>query len=164
LLTEVAPRILFGDAVERLIGPAFQGTLVPEQFRPALSPHVRRLLPEDRPGLLALRAACDPDEWSDIDFDPDEPEVFGYFARETLVAAARNMLWAPDAANHGVVTHPAWRGRGCGRAVVSASIQHALDRGRLILYQTLLANTPAVALARSLGVREYARHLAVRLR
>ena len=51
-----------------------------------------------------------------------------------------------------------------GKAVVSASVQYALDRGRLILYQTLVANTPAVGIALALGMREYARHLAVRLR
>jgi len=64
----------------------------------------------------------------------------------------------------GAPPHPAHRGRGYGRAVVSASMQHALDRGDLVVYQTLVANLPAVAIARALGCHDYARHLAVRLR
>lgn len=162
--SEDAARALFGEAVERVIGPAFQGTLSPEAFRPSPSPHVRRLTPEDRPAIEQFHAACDPVEWDHSNLTPDRPEAFGYFEGALLVAASHNVLRAPDATDHGVLTHPAFRGRGCGKAVVSASIQYALEQNRLILYQTLIANAPAVGIALALGLREYARHVAVRLR
>jgi hypothetical protein len=40
---------------------------------------------------------------------------------------------------------------------------HAPRAGRVPRYRTLLADAPAVAVARALGYREYARTLAVRL-
>jgi ribosomal protein S18 acetylase RimI-like enzyme len=161
---EEGARALFGDAVERVIGPAFQGTLAPEAFRPVASPYVRRLTPGDRSAIEQLRAACDPVEWEHSNLTPERPEAFGYFDGALLVAASHNVPRAPDAADHGVITHPGYRGRGCGKAVVSASVQYALERDRLILYQTLVANTAAVGIALAIGMREYARHVAVRLR
>jgi predicted GNAT family acetyltransferase len=65
--------------------------------------------------------------------------------------------------NVGIVTHPAQRGRGYARAVVSAMTAFGLARGAVLRYQTLQANAPAVAIARALGYQEYARTLAVRL-
>jgi len=164
LLGEASARALFGDAVERTLGPAFQGHLDPAEFRPAPSPHVRMLTPADRPALEQFRAACGPGDWEMSNLKPDDTEVFGFFADGVLAATCKNIMRAPGAADHGVLTHPAYRGRGCGKAVVSASIRHALDRSHLILYQTLVANTPAVGIAQALGLREYARHVAVRLR
>lgn len=162
--SDAAIRALFGEASDRVIGPAFQGRLEPGRFRPAPSPHVRELTAADRPAFGAFLAGCDPLQWEHSNLSLDDSEVFGYFEGAALVAACKNMLRAPDAADHGVLTHPAYRGRGHGKAVVSASIQYALDRNRLILYQTLVANTPAVGIARALGLEEYARHVAVRLR
>jgi GNAT superfamily N-acetyltransferase len=159
-----AVEALFGDDVERVIGPAFQGHLQPEAFRPSPSPHVRRLGPADRGALEALWAASAPIDWQHSNLELDGPETFGYFADGVLAAACHNLMRAPDAADHGVLTHPGFRGRGCGKAVVSASIAYALSRDRLILYQTLVSNTPAVGIALALGLTEYARHVAVRLR
>jgi hypothetical protein len=46
---------------------------------------------------------------------------------------------------------------------VSAATARGLAAGFLVLYQTLLANIPSVALATGLGYQLYATHLAVRL-
>jgi RimJ/RimL family protein N-acetyltransferase len=62
------------------------------------------------------------------------------------------------------VTHPVRRGQGYGRAVVSFMTAYALDGGGIGHYQTLLANAPSVAIARSLGYQQYATALAVRLK
>jgi predicted GNAT family acetyltransferase len=62
------------------------------------------------------------------------------------------------------VTHPAFRGNGYGRAVVSAMTRAALDEGAIPHYQTLASNTASRAIARSLGFTEYAQTLAVRLK
>ena len=41
--------------------------------------------------------------------------------------------------------------------------RHGLDQGWLLHYQTLLANVPSVAVARSLGYQQHANTLAIRL-
>ena len=71
--------------------------------------------------------------------------------------------WHGGAVGPGVLTHPDHRGCGRGRAVVSATVAHALAAERLIIYQTLLANRGAVSVADALGFRLYASHVAVRL-
>ena len=48
----------------------------------------------------------------------------------------------------GIVTHPAFRGRGYGTAVVSAMTADGLADGRVVQYRTLQANLPSVAVAR----------------
>jgi predicted GNAT family acetyltransferase len=63
----------------------------------------------------------------------------------------------------GVVTLPAWRGAGAGRAVVSALTAEWLRRGAILHYQTLRANLASVAIARALGYVDMATALAVRL-
>jgi predicted GNAT family acetyltransferase len=62
-----------------------------------------------------------------------------------------------------VITDPEARGRGHATRVVCALVERALAADRLVLYQTLLANAPAVAVARRLGFEAYATLLAVRL-
>lgn len=57
-----------------------------------------------------------------------------------------------------------FRGCGYGKAVLSAASQYALDHHLLVLYQTLVSNKPAIAVAQSLGFQPYANHVAVRLR
>jgi len=63
-----------------------------------------------------------------------------------------------------VLTHPAHRGSGLGRNVVSEVVRRALAQHQLLLYQTLESNVAAVRLALGLGYTRYARHLAVRLK
>jgi len=38
-------------------------------------------------------------------------------------------------ASIGVLTHPAHRSRGCGKAVVTAAMFYAFERGHVVLYQ-----------------------------
>jgi GNAT superfamily N-acetyltransferase len=80
-----------------------------------------------------------------------------------LVAAGTLAPWREGFWHVGIVTHPGYRGRGYGRAVVSAISRYGFGRGCLLHYQTLLANAPSVAIARLLGYRQHARTLAIRL-
>jgi GNAT superfamily N-acetyltransferase len=154
---------LFGPRLARIIGPAYQGYVERPQFRPAPHPGVRALSRADRVALQQLADACEADAWEHAGIAVDEPHVFGCFVDAQVVAAARYRPAWGDAATIGVVTHPGYRGHGYGRAVVSAATAQALEAGCIVLYQTLLANAPAVALATGLGYQLYATHLAVRL-
>jgi len=68
--------------------------------------------------------------------------------------------WGDHAGDPCVLTHPEFRGRGYGTAVVSSVVAEALEEGKLLLYQTLEANRGAVQLAVNLGYEQYARHVA----
>jgi GNAT superfamily N-acetyltransferase len=163
LFSEAGVQALLGPRIERIIGPAYQGYVERPQFRSAPQPRARVLSRRDQEALQELAAACEPDAWEHAGIAPDEPHLFGCLVDDRVVAAAR---YRPDwegTAHIGVVTHPAHRGQGYGRAVVSAATAEGLEAGFIMLYQTLVANAPSVALATGLGYQPYATQLAVRL-
>ena len=158
---------LFGALAERVIGPAYQGHVERTWFRPEVRPGARRLTPDDGEALQRLASACQGEEWEhsgiELDLSRTPHPVFGCFTGGRLAAAAQYR--AEDGAGMiGVVTHPEYRGRGWGRAAVSLATQHGLRAGHLMCYQTLQANVPSVALASALGYRQYAWHIAIRLK
>jgi GNAT superfamily N-acetyltransferase len=154
---------VFGPAVRRVVGPAWQGHVDAGSFAPADPLGTRLLSGDDRAALDALVAASPPDEWDASSVDPERPPVFGCLVGGSLVAAGTLAPWRERFWNVGILTHPGHRGRGYGRAVVSAMTRHGLGQGWLLHYQTLLANVPSVAVARSLGYQQHARTIAVRL-
>jgi RimJ/RimL family protein N-acetyltransferase len=156
-------RDLFGVDPVRVIGPAYQGSLMPEAFRPLRDDNVRRLRASDDPAMNELRAACSEQEWQDGALSAAGEIRFGRFEGARLVAVAGLRDWPPDATGPCVVSHPGHRGRGHAAAVVSAVVSHALGAGKIMLYQTLLDNAASVAVATRLGFEQYASHIAVRL-
>ena len=87
-------------------------------------------------------------------------------------------MWAPgaiaSAASHmleeghpitdiGVLTHPAHRRQGLGKAVVSASIPWGLERDLICQWATTDLNEASLALARSLGFDHYGTETEVRI-
>ena len=156
-------RHLFGDAIERNVGPAWQGYLRADDFRPAVRPHVRQLTITDDPALRQLAEACREQEWGQIGIGRAEQVVFGAFIGDLLVAAGMGAPRAATLLHIGIITHPDYRGQGHGRSVVSAIAAYGLQVGLVPRYQALAANTPSVAIARALGFSHYAATLAVGL-
>jgi predicted GNAT family acetyltransferase len=113
--------------------------------------------------LEALRSACTIEEWEHSALSKGSDVRYGYFEGEQLTAAGISDIWSEHVVGPGVLSHPAARGRGHGTAVASAIVTQALQAGNLVMYQTLLDNAPAVAVAQRLGFQHYATHLAVRL-
>jgi GNAT superfamily N-acetyltransferase len=163
LFGEASIRALLGPRIERIIGPAYQGYIERQHFRSAAHPGVRALGQPDQAALGRLVDACEVEAWEHAGVAIDEPHAFGCFVDGHLAAVARYRAAWGETAHIGVVTHPAYRGRRYGSAVVSAATAQALEAGFIVLYQTLLANAPSVSLATGLGYQAYARHLAVRL-
>jgi hypothetical protein len=159
-----------GSRVERIIGPSYQGYVDAEAFQPAAplpgpaAPQVLRLGPADLPALERLAAACAPQEWEDSAIQPDHAPIFAAVRAGELLAAASAPDDVPAVASVGVITHPAWRGRGYGATVVSALTADRLASGVILHYQTLRANAASVAVARALGYHDVATALGVRLR
>jgi GNAT superfamily N-acetyltransferase len=154
---------LFGDAIERIVGPAWQGYLRADDFRPVARPNVRQLTPADDPALRRLEEACGEREWEEVGIGRAEQVIFGAFVGDRLVAAGMGELRAATLFHIGIITHPDYRSQGQGRAVVSAIAAYGLEAGLVPRYQALAANTPSVAIARALGFTHYATTLAVRL-
>ena len=163
--------VLLGDQVERIVGPSYQGFVDTATFQPAdeqgQEQGARPLTAADQPALQRFIAACPTDAWQDSAIAPDHEPIIGLERDGELIALASA---PPDGSadagvrSVGVVTLPAWRGRGAGLAVVSALTAHCLARGAILHYQTLRANLPAVAIARRLGYEDVATALAIRLR
>lgn len=153
----------FDGQLERIVGPTFQGCADASDFQPAAERGSRLLTAEDDGALSELALACDPEEWEHAGIEHERAPVYGCFAGQALVAAGTLLAWGPYLRNIGIVTHPAYRGRGYGRAVVSTMTAHVLARGLVAQYQTLLSNASSVAIAQALGFQQYASTLAVRL-
>jgi RimJ/RimL family protein N-acetyltransferase len=156
-------RQVFGDAVDRVIGPAWLGYADASDFRPAPTLGTRLLTDQDLPQLQRLAAACGPTAWEHGGIDPAGPLLFGCFVGGVLVAAGTLKPWGDRLLHVGIVTHPGYRGRGYAKAVVSAMTAEGLARGGLLQYRTLEANRSSAAIARALGFQHFARTLAVRL-
>jgi GNAT superfamily N-acetyltransferase len=163
LLAEPTARLLFADAVERTVGPAWWGRLDRRAFRPAPHPGVRPLGAADRDAVAAFARAADPQEWVSANVDPSSGPLWGVYEGGALRGLASLRRLEPDVVDPGVITLPPARGRGLGAALVSAAVAQPLASGALVLFQTLAANAPARALAGRLGFCADAAHLAVRL-
>lgn len=154
---------LFGDAVERIVGPAWQGCADRSNVHPLVTRGTRLLRPADAAALQRLEMACDRTEWEHSTIIWGEWPVFGCFVGSELVAAGTLHPWGEGVLSVGIITHPAHRGQAYARAVVSAMTAYGLARGAILRYQTLQANVPAVAVAQALGYQAYGQTLAVRL-
>ena len=156
-------RQVFGSAVDRVIGPAWLGYADASDFRPAPTLGTRRLTDHDLPALRRLAAACGPTAWEHSGIDPARRPLYGCFAGGVLAAAGMLEPWGDRLLHVGIVTHPGHRGRGHGKAVVSAMTTDGLAAGGVLQYRTPQANLPSVGIARALGFQRFALTLAVRL-
>jgi RimJ/RimL family protein N-acetyltransferase len=154
---------VFGRDFDRAIGPTFHGALEPHQFRPAGGGAARLLSEEDAPQVAALRLDCGEEDWGTSGLDERCLYRAGSFADGRLVSLAGYRPWSDEAGDLCVLTHPAHRGGGHGVAATSATVEAALRDNKLLLYQTLDSNVPAVRLAAALGFGRYATNVAVRL-
>ena len=117
---------------------------------------MRLVEPHDEPEFYRLSQECDRIGWQHSGSAFLQPHLYGLFTGGRLLALAHYVLWAANAASIGVVTHPAHRGQGYGKAVVSAAMQDAFAQGHIVIYQTLCDNMRSIALAKRLGCQEYA--------
>jgi hypothetical protein len=164
LCTVEALATLFQPAVDRIIGPAYQGYAGREDFRPAASDGTIRLLnAADDARLRSFAEACAPAEWQASAIIYDHPLLFGRFIADELVAAGTLEASGERIYSVGIVSHPAQRGHGHAHALVSWMTAYGIAQGKILRYQTLYANAASVAVARALGYRARATTIAIRL-
>jgi GNAT superfamily N-acetyltransferase len=154
---------LFAKHFERSIGPAYHGSLESADFRPVFSSSVRALSDRDFEARAVFEIECGLEAWDDSGLDAATQFLVAYFENERIAAMAGLRVQADFAGDPCVLVHPGFRARGLGTLVVSEVIRLALLEDKVLLYQTLESNLGAVGLARKLGFRQYASHMAVRL-
>lgn len=152
-----------GRAAGKTVGPSYQGWLPAGHLRPIAHEEVRALASSEKTAVAKLRSAVSAEEWEHGGIEVDGPEILAIVDGERVLSLGQLRARAGGASDPCVLTHPAERGRGCAARVVCALVERAIAADRLVLYQTLMANAPAVAIARRLGFEPYATVLAVRL-
>jgi GNAT superfamily N-acetyltransferase len=142
-----------------VLGPAYLGYTT--DLRGTDAP-ARILGPGDAVAVETLRHACGEEEWDHGGSSLEVP-CSGVFHDGQLAALAGYETWGGTIAHLCIVTRPAFRGRGFGRAAVAHLARRALAAGLLPQYRTLDANTPSIRIAEALGFQRYATSMAVRL-
>jgi RimJ/RimL family protein N-acetyltransferase len=147
----------------RAVGPAYLSYADAEPFRSVIRHPARLLTPDGRAALAAFASAVGPLAWQHSGLGHEPQPIAGCWEGDRLVAAAGYTLWGGALAHIGVTTHPERRGSGYGRSVVSAIGRHALERGYVLQYRTLCANSASMAIAAALGFEAYATTLFIAL-
>ena len=163
LVPEACVRAVGEAAVERVIGPAHYGYADATALRPIPTPGVRSLTPDDAPLLDHLRTACSAAEWDEAGALTIDRPLVGQFVDAHLVAVAGYAVWWACLAHIGVITAPAHRGHGYGRAVACRSAEAALNGGLVPQYRALEVNRASIAMATALGFEQCATSIALRL-
>jgi GNAT superfamily N-acetyltransferase len=146
-----------------VLGPSWHGFVDGAHFRPVEGAAGERVELDD-PGLEALREACGEDEWAEAGFAHLEGLAYG-FRQDGLMVAAGNMTgYRGVPADVGVMTHPAFRGRGLARRLVSYMTAEQLPTARVVRYRALQTNLASLAVAGLLGFVGRGENLAVRLK
>jgi GNAT superfamily N-acetyltransferase len=156
-------RDLLPDVIERVVGPAVMTYADASTLRAVESPGTMPLDDDDRHALERLAEACGTEDWDRSGLGPSMPALVGHWIGGELVAVAGYEAWGERIANVGVATHPAHRGQGHGKAVVSALAQLAIEEGLAVQLRALARNHAALGIARALGFEEYAQTLAIGL-
>jgi GNAT superfamily N-acetyltransferase len=154
--------VFFGNQVVT-IGPAYHGWVDSHVHARSNECHkeIVSLSPEQIPKLSNLRQT-NPQGWRDAGLDKEVDAAFGAMIAGEVVSVAAYKIDFLGAASFRVITHTDHRRRGFASSTLSACVGHAVANGPPRVYQTLLSNTGAVELARSVGFADYGRHIAVR--
>ncbi len=157
---------LFKDRVNKIIGPAFQGYYQALSGDPEEGPEsVLRLdFAQHQETIKSLSQSGDPIGWDHSGVFKEKSILYGYQYQGRILALANYRLVDEQVGFIGVYTHPEFRGRGFGRATVKAALTDLARQGKTALYQTLHSNIASIAVANSLGIQEFASHVAVRLK
>ena len=146
--------------IDAVLGPQFVGYCDRMTFNPV----EREARPIEPSQLQPLRDSCPENEWarSDIQITRQDRPTFAVLTDEQPIAASQ-ISSAHGVAGFGTITHPEYRNRGHGKAVVSRAMKAAFDQDLLPEYRTVEHWSSSVALAEDLGFEQVARSILVQL-
>ncbi len=129
----------------------------PVGARPSIDRDVRVLTRDDAAEFAEFVAANSADDLDDAWVELDHWLVAGVFVGERLVSAASMYPWEGSLlADLGVLTTPAFRGKGHARRLVRGISALALERGYEPQYRCQTDNAASIALAGSCGLALFA--------
>ncbi len=155
---------LFPTRIERFVGPAYQGSVSVLEFKSMNTHSASRLKKKDAGKLKSLASACGKEAWGHASIDFSDDHLFVCEKGGIIVAAANFKHKSPTTVAIGIATHPEHRGKGYAKSAASAAIQNAHELGYLVTYQTLENNLGSIAVANSLGFKQFGQSMAVRFK
>jgi RimJ/RimL family protein N-acetyltransferase len=127
------------------------------EFRPFyVSPPytVRQLTPDDQPAFDAFLAQCSEEDKDEGDVAIDHMIAFGVFDGERIAAAGSVFIWR-GFIDIGILTDPAYRKKGFGKALVSTCVAHYLNGGKVVGYRHDVNNIGSRGIAEGLNFTYY---------
>ena len=123
-------------------------------YQPSAPFTLRQLTEADADHVAALHAANTPEDVDEAYIEVTHEIAFGCFHGEQLVAAASGYE-RTGFLDLGVLTHPEFRKKGLGKAVVGAACDWANQKGMIAQYRHNALNTSSKNVAESLNFRKY---------
>jgi GNAT superfamily N-acetyltransferase len=126
-------------------------------FRPFAVPApytLRQLTPDDQQAFDAFQAQCSENEREEGEVAIEHDIAFGIFDGERIVTASSVYVWR-GFIDIGILTDPAYRGRGLGKAAVSVCVEHYLPGDILVGYRHDINNLGSKGIAVGLGFTCY---------
>jgi RimJ/RimL family protein N-acetyltransferase len=147
----------------KVVGPAFIGYGTGDTLDLSWAERARPVSDREALAVDALRVECTAEEWEHGGGRAGDACRFGAADGDNrLCSLASYVVW-DRLAHISVITRPAGRGHGYGRAAVALAAKHAIEAGLIPQYRTLASNAPSMQLARRLGFQEYGFSVFVRL-
>ena len=146
---------VFVISADKVSGPAWLGIADRAEFKSSRST-ARILGDPDEPAIERLAEGCGELAWKASKLLQVRKPLCGLFAGPDLVAVSGYVVMGNVLAYIGVITHPAHRGKGHAKAVVSSAVADAFSKGYVVLWRTPESNEGAVSLARAMGFHHYA--------
>ena len=117
----------------------------------------RRLdVESDNPYLLKFYETCTEADLdaAEISIDEPDPVIYGMLDGGQLVAYASHRYWDDSIADIGVLIHPSYRGRGLGKAVVSALCEWCIENDVVPMYRVFTDHAHSRRIPEALGFKE----------
>lgn len=128
------------------------------EFRPfsvSLPYVLRQLTSSDQPAFDAFLAQCSEEDKDEGDVGIDHMIAFGVFDGERIAAAGSVFIWR-GFIDIGILTDPAYRKKGFGKALVSACAAHYLLGDKVVGYRHDVLNVGSRGIAQGLNFTHYA--------
>jgi GNAT superfamily N-acetyltransferase len=139
----------------KVVGPAFIGYGTGGVLDLSCAGRAKPLSSVDAPAVEALRAESNEEEWEHGGSHHSSACRFGVWdGDDRLCSLASYVIW-DRLAHISIITRPAARGHGFGRASVALAAKHAISAGLIPQYRTLVSNASSMQLAQRLGFQEY---------
>ena len=118
---------------------------------------IRRLSSADALAFEHFHSTCTEEERDEGEVSLEDDVAVGCFDGEKLVSMASYWFWGDVLADIGILTDPAYRGKGIGRAVVGYLCKIGIEMGRINVYRHDNDNPASDKLSAALGFTTIAR-------